>query len=1316
MLTRGVHIHEIYRPVLHCPKRKMEKLVLPKFNGEDFAVWRFQIESYLAVHELLGVVDGTTKRPLEANAQSEWDKLDRKARLIIGSALETNVVRQIMNLKTANEMWVRLSSLYELRDKTTVHLLLQRFFDYKMEESMTIGQHVSKIEEMARKLEDLGHKQEEVAIVTKTLHSLPSSYRYVISAWDSMPSDQQTMANLLPRLLKEEALNKSMSATSHEDNTPVALLHKKANSSKVKSKKDDTKQKPKKFKGTCYNCGKFGHRKSECRNQKSEVTIKKASSKIDDNELLMVKVGYSENIIDAWFADTGASHHMSPRREIFRNFTEINDNSVAITVGNQEVVYARGRGMVDADFFLEGYTKRQTLADVLYVPEIGRNLFGIGSSTDRGAIATFGKYEMRLKKNGNVIVKGHRPGSGLYRIKMKAIVCPEAYVASSAASVNVWHERFGHTNFRTVRELVRGDAVTGIEVKHCEAQNNDEDQQICEGCILGKLTRKSFQDSTNRAKNPGELIHFDICGPMSIDAIENSKLMVLFVDDFSGIVIVFPIRHKSEIVEKLQEVIALAESSGHKVHRIRSDNAKEFLSEAMKNVCLRNNIVHEHSTPYCPEQNGRVERQNRTIVEMARSMLAAANLPRSLWSEAVRTAAHIRNRVPLARLNGKTPIEIWTNKKPDVSHLRIFGSCAYMHIDETQRKKFDNKSREMVLVGYAPGQKAYRLWERGTKRVVIAKDVIIVESSPKQIVGLPEPIGIEDIKPNDIKLDPEENEIQRDKCSHKSVGAHQEENDSIASRTRSKTSISAIIATAEALFMEGIPETVEEAKQSPEAKQWEAAMEEEIKSLKKNETWELVELPKHRKAIQNKWIFRIKTKPDGTTVRFKARLVIKGCAQKAGVDYTETFSPVTRFESVRILLSISAANNFVIRTFDIKTAFLYGDLKETIYMIQPKNFDDGSGRVCLLRKSLYGLKQGPRQWHQKFDEALKKFKLKPTNYDPCVYSNSDGTLLLALYVDDGLAAGQSENEINELFERLKQEFEIIDSKAECYLGIEIERDLKTKKIRIHQSAYTRNVLRRFEMDESNPMATPLDAKMALRRNEDEDGKAKDAADVPYRQLIGSLMYLAVSTRPDIAFAVSNLSQFLTNPSIDHWKAAKRVLRYLQGTIGLGILFIGNCEQPNVLFAYSDSDFATCIDTRKSISGVTLILNSGSVIWSARKQGVVATSTTDAEYIAAHDASKEIVWTRGLLEEIGVTQDSPTMLYCDNAAAEKLIKNPVFHRRTKHVDIKYHYVRQIYEDGKLKIQHVASEDQLADIFTKPLARDKFLINRHRLGMA
>lgn len=632
-----------------------------------------------------------------------------------------------------------------------------------------------------------------------------------------------------------------------------------------------------------------------------------------------------------------------------------------------------------------------------------------------------------------------------------------------------------------------------------------------------------------------------------------------------------------------------------------------------------------------------------------------------------------------------------------------------MHIDKTQRHKFDNKSREVILVGYALQQKAYRVWECGTNRVHISRDVVIVESPPKVMLSLTD-------SGKQVEKSVCEKQI---KCEDNVTSRFEERdappNDAIASRTRSKTAAPLKELSGEAYFVEGTPETFEEAVASPEVKQWQEAMTDEMTSLKKNSVWELTELPHNQRAINNKWVFRIKMKPNGLVDKYKARLVVKGCAQKRGIDYEDTFAPVARFESIRILLSVAVAKNFQIRQFDIKAAFLYGDLDEVIFMRQPEGFDDGTGRVCRLRKSLYGLKQAPRQWHQKFDGVLQTFGMTPSSYDPCVYANAEGSLLLALYVDDGMVAGKVETDVVNMLNRLKQEFETIDSSANCYLGIEIERSENSKTIRMHQSAYIRNVLQKFGMDESHPVPTPSDANVVLRYNKDEDGRSKEAADVPYRQVIGSLMYLAVGTRPDIAFAVSNLSQFLANPSVEHWNAAKRVLRYLRGTTELGLVFSGECREPNVLVAYSDADFATCIDTRKSMSGVVLLLNGGPIIWSARKQSVVATSTTEAEYIAAHDASKEVVWTRGLLQEMGVGQELPTILHCDNAAAEKLITNAVFHRRTKHIEVKFHYVRGVYENGQIGIQQIASTDQLADIFTKPLTREKFLANRQGLGI-
>lgn len=1327
----------------------MDKLTVSKFNGHDFAVWKFQMMGFLEYHGLLEIVDGTTKRPASGDTTA-WDKLDKKARFYIGLSLESVQVRQVMNLKTAAQMWTRLESLYELKNPTSKHLLLQRFFEYKMDKDTSVAQHVAKIEEMARQLEDLGHKQEEATLITKVLHSLPESFRNLISAWDSVPEEEQTMTNLLPRLMKEELLNKGMAGLHLNDvDTGSALYSNGKRSQNNKSnnyiRKSNDKSKDqnssKKFNGRCHNCGKYGHRRSECRvkeKNRNDSQTNIAVSTQEPNAFTAERLA-STNWNDIWIADSGASYHMTAHKEWFVTLKPLEEGKITIRFGNGDLVSAKGIGRINAKSVVNGQSEKHTLNDVLFVPEITRNLFSIGAATGRGVKAEFTKDELFLKIKGKTKATGKRITDSIYRMDIEVVINTiEVNIATNEEkSLDLWHARLGHANIRIVNEMAKNNNVIGMQCNksHVPAKVR------CEACILGKQCRKTFPTSITRAEKPGELIHIDICGPMSTPSIGGSNVMAVFVDDYSGMVFVKPLKSKADILSSAQDVIAKASASGHKVKRIRTDNAKEFKSKDFAQIARKHNITQEFSTEYCPEQNGRVERQNRTIVEMARTLLAAAELPLSLWGEASNTAALIRNLLPLDRLDGHTPWEAWYGERPDISFLRIFGSKAYALIEGRPRHKFAQKSEKLILVGFEPQQKAYRLWEPGTRRVAIRRNVDIIEPDCQQRKIITEE-----------ESEASSQETTNDKENYKKTEDYQEESADmtdkefesdrqhqkrkyekriwkqdpvgIATRTRRKTTSAqaedelknddVLSCLAYAFSAEAGPSDINEALNSSDRNQWEDAMADELKSLEQNKTWDLVELPSDRRAIKNKWIYKIKTKPDGTIDRYKARLVVKGCSQKANIDYTETFSPVARFESIRILISAACANDYEIYQFDIKTAFLYGDLEEDVYMEQPEGFNDGSGRVCKLRKSLYGLKQAPRQWNTQFDKFLHKFGLIKSQNDPCIYVAPKRALYLALYVDDGLVIGKSIETIKKLLDTMNKEYETTYLEAKCYLGIEIERDRKARKLRLHQLAYIRAVLKKFEMENCNPVGVPAESHQVLTRNEDENGISISTTDRPYRQLIGSLMYLAVGTRADIAFAVSTLSQFLENPSELHWKAAKRVLRYLAGTCNMGIEYRSS-NMANILTAYSDADYGTCSDTRKSISGVILILNNGPVIWFSRKQGVVATSTTYAEYIAVYDATKEIVWTRRVLQELGLHQVKPTTLYCDNMAAEQLVKNPTFHRRTKHFDIKFHYTRDIVKQRDLLVEHIASNEQLADILTKPLTREKFETNRLKISV-
>jgi hypothetical protein len=397
------------------------------------------------------------------------------------------------------------------------------------------------------------------------------------------------------------------------------------------------------------------------------------------------------------------------------------------------------------------------------------------------------------------------------------------------------------------------------------------------------------------------------------------------------------------------------------------------------------------------------------------------------------------------------------------------------------------------------------------------------------------------------------------------------------------------------------------------------------------------------------------------------------------------------------VLSVAAAENLKLLQFDIKTAFLYGELQEEIYMKQPEGYDDGSGRVCKLHRSLYGLKQAPRCWNKRFVNFIEKQGLNCSSSDPCLfYRRYEGKkLLIAIYVDDGLVAGTDDHEITNFVEHLKAEFKITVGSLDCFLGMHIKR-LSNGSIFISQTSYTMKILEKFNMANANAVATPCE------KSEQSDMKLDEK--VPYREAVGSLMYLSTATRPDIVYAVSVVSENLEAPLLSHWQAVKRIFKYLKGTVDYGLLYEVN-YQPGKFVAYSDADYAGDVKTRRSRTGILCMYSGGAITWTSQKQKSVVLSTTEAEYVAASEATKEIIWLARLFCEISVLHDIPT-LFVDNASAIKLMKNPEFHKRTKHKEIRHHFVREKFHEKVMNVEHVESQNQVADILTKPLAKISF----------
>lgn len=506
-----------------------------------------------------------------------------------------------------------------------------------------------------------------------------------------------------------------------------------------------------------------------------------------------------------------------------------------------------------------------------------------------------------------------------------------------------------------------------------------------------------------------------------------------------------------------------------------------------------------------------------------------------------------------------------------------------------------------------------------------------------------------------------------------------------------------------AMLLQDVPRSYEEAIGQEESQQWITAMEEEINSLNRSETWVLVDSPPDRKIIDSKWIFAKKLNSNNEVTRFKARLVARGFSQIPGVDFFDTFSPVARLETMRALLAVTVQRKWGLKQFDVKTAFLNGTLEEVIFMKQPKGYDDGSNRVYKLLRSLYGLKQSSKCWYKCLIDFLKSCGFNESCADPCLFFKQD--VVLMFHVDDGLVMGT--NEAVEMFIiTLRNRFDIRITDGECFLGINI--NYLDGEIKINQTSYIERLLTNFKLNDCNPLSLPIEQGWSAGDSNELEG------DNIYREMVGSLLYLTLSTRPDLAFAVNVACRAQDKPTIAHLNLVKRIFRYLKGTKLEGIVF--KVQKNLNIEAFSDSDFAGDKNQRKSTTGILIKFADAPIIWKSKLQKSVALSSMEAEYIAASETAKSAVWIDRLLKELNIFDSNYTpKIYIDNQSAIKLIGNPMFHEKSKHIETRFHYIRNLVEEGKCFVEYIPTKLQEADLFTKGLTSIRLNFLKSIIGM-
>ncbi|KAI3669692.1 hypothetical protein L6452_41032 [Arctium lappa] len=1027
-----------------------------------------------------------------------------------------------------------------------------------------------------------------------------------------------------------------------------------------------------------------------------------------------------------------------------------------------------------------------TIKKVSYVEGLGHNLFSIGQFCDKYLEVNFKAKTCSVRtEEGKELLVGIRK-SNLYTINLSKVQADNQVCLLSKASMQqswLWPRRFSHLNFRYINKLVSGKLVKGLpELKY-------EREHLCAACEKGKMKRAPHKPKPEPStSSPLELLHMDLCGPM-----RTRYTWVKFL------------RSKDETPDVLITFLKTTQVNMQKqVKILRTDNGTEFKNKIVEEYLESVGISHQYSAARTPQQNGVVERRNRTLVEAARTMLSQSDLPLFLWAEAVSTACHTQNRSMIHRRFKKTLYALINNRTPTIKYFHVFGYTCYVLNDRENRNKFSAKADEGIFVGYSSTSSAYRVYLKNSKTVIESVNVTFDEemasehiSSEPVITGVlasgptspgpaPQEIksdgassstsNLSDLDllfelfydeflgsklPNSVVVD----RIEDSMTSHPTTSdistefgspiqqevpvqkptptvevvtnnAETKVVDTVGCTVRTDQQIDQAVPTATSAtttsteapvnsepsegntsgFLDAendqhasnpLPHEHKWTKEHPIHKiigdpsapvqtrsvtsnlcmyesflskiepthvsealadsDWVTAMQDELNQFEALKVWRLVPKP-------------------------QARLVAKGYRQEEGIDYDETYAPVARIEAIQMFLAYAAHKNFIVYQMDVKTAFLNGVLKEEVYVSQPEGFvnPDKPNHVYIL-------------------DILSQFLVKSSftkgTVDTTLFIKKDkgDIILIQIYVDDIIFGSTIPKYCRNFANLMVSRFQMsMMGEINFFLGLQVKQF--STGIFINQSKYILDILRKFKMENCKPIGTP----MAPGTKIGTDLLGKDVAVRTYRGMIGSLMYLT-SSRPDIMFSTCLCARYQANPKESHLSAVKRIFRYLKGTADLGLWYPKDTSFE--LTSYSDADHVGCMLDRKSTSGHIQFLGDKLVSWASNKQLCVSTSTAEAEYVAAASCCSQVLWMRTQLRDYGFNFNR-IPIYGDSKSAIVITANPVQHTKTKHIDVRYHFIKDNVEKGTIELYFVKTDYQLADLFTKPLdeKRFNFLVSR------
>ena len=1308
------------------------------FNGDadSYELWEVKFKGHLRLRKLHEVLE-------MEESEDDDDESEEQNALVFAELIQLIDDRSLSLIinDCANDGKKALKTLrkhYMSNSKSRVIGLYTELTCLQLQEGQELTDFIIKAETAATRLKEAGENISDALLTAMILKGLPPTFQ-TFSTIISQREDPITFKDFKAAL------------RTFEENEKTACKEKLVNP-------NDSIMTAGANNITCYSCGRSGHKAAACHYNKGDSRYSGPTGRgswrdrgryqgryqsygrgrgrgsyntgytaqYNDNDnggeddakdakynTFCFKIGYDNELNENnnILIDTGATVHIINDKTKFISFDNkfnTSNHTIELADGSRQNGVVLGKGTAKFTFCdTDGKNQNILLQNSLYVPSYRQNILSVQAAIDKGASITFSPGNAVFVTKCGTKFQIQQAGRLYY---LNSILETD----DASRTLNEWHKTLGHCNIKDILKLK--NVVNGMKIKDYVNGSSF----TCETCIQGKMPEIRNRKSDEKAKNIFDLIHCDLAGPISPISIEGHKYAIMFVDDYSGAYNIYFLKDKTQALAATKQYLADISPYGS-IKRFRSDNGTEFTNRGFRELMVANKICHEFSAPYSPHQNGTVERGWRTVFEMARCILIESKLPKFLWTYAALTAVHIRNRCYSNRLNG-TPYEALTGNKPNLSKLRKFGSECYSLIQNTG--KLDPKCSKGVFIGhdkYSPAHIIYYPERRLIRKVRCVKFLPHAQNDENIVNENQGSQNVVEIVPN-IKQNVKDNTSIEHVDDKKCVENVKNEYSLRQNINKPKyledyvTDDNANVCNANVCtendfnvdylykLVGNVPNNYDEAISGESSSKWQNAMVEEFEAMRENAVFEYTKLPPNKNVVGSKWVYAIKGEPNGDE-RYKARFVAKGFSQKRGIDYHETFSPTARMTSIRMLMQVSVQENLEIHQMDVKTAFLNAPIDTEIYIEQPRGFEvqdkNGAILVCKLKKSLYGLKQSGRNWNSILHTALVNNDFKQSLSDTCLYvkTNKDYKIIVLVWVDDIIIAASNKHVLNEVKTSLHKQFKMKDlGTLSSFLNIEFV--CGQDYIEVHQTKLIQQLLLRFDMTNCKPKSMPCE--MASNKLRDDDSVYLDEVKL-YQSIIGSLIYIMTCTRPDICFAVTLLSQHLHKPTQAHLNCARHVLRYLSGTQNSRLIY-SRSDSKLLITGFSDSDWGNSMD-RRSVSGFCFDLNGTLVCWKSKKQQTVALSTCEAEYMALSSAVQEALFLKQLYSDMTSSDLLPVNIYVDNQGAILLAKNPVNHQRSKHIDIRYHFIRDVILQEKVFLIYVPTEENVADIFTKPASRKR-----------